>query len=249
MPQEQRPPYFPFYPADFASDPNVEAMTTEAVGAYILLLCKSWSQEPPGSIPNNDVILARWARLDDDRWDRCKPEVLAAFELRTDERFHQKRLRLEFDKFRQNARKRSQAGKAGADARWQSHANANGNRNANDMRFNGSSSSDSVSERRKKPPDPPAGGDFADLIPRALDSPEFRSAWQEWSQHRRELRKRLTEKSAKRQFKRLEPLGVTQAVSVIEEAVEKGWWSVHPKGEKPKTSPKGQWSNGKYCPG
>ena len=49
MSRHNDPPYFPFYPDDFASDGKVEAMTTEEVGAYTLLLCKAWREDPPGA--------------------------------------------------------------------------------------------------------------------------------------------------------------------------------------------------------
>ena len=65
------PPYFPFYPDDFACDGKVEAMTTEEVGAYTLLLCKAWREDPPGSIPDDDRVRARWTRLTPDRWTEC----------------------------------------------------------------------------------------------------------------------------------------------------------------------------------
>jgi uncharacterized protein YdaU (DUF1376 family) len=98
MAKVNHPPAFLFYPDDFSSDGKVEAMTTEEVGAYILLLCKSWREKPPGSLPSDDPTLARWARLPLDRWLVCRPGVLAAYTFGTDSRWHQKRLRQEFDK-------------------------------------------------------------------------------------------------------------------------------------------------------
>src|SRR5262249_27618859 len=93
-------PYFPFYVRDFVSDAKVEARTTEEVGAYVLLLCKAWQQDPAGSIPADDTILARWARLDAVAWARCRPAVLLPFVLGADGRYHQKRMRNEFAKLR-----------------------------------------------------------------------------------------------------------------------------------------------------
>lgn len=85
-----KPPYFPFYPKDFAADDAVELMSTKAVGAYILLLCKAWHQDPPASLPNDDRVLARWSRLEPDDWREVKPEVVAAFTVGSDGRLHQK---------------------------------------------------------------------------------------------------------------------------------------------------------------
>lgn len=118
MPNDGRPPAFLFYPADFTSDGDVEAMTTEEVGAYMLLLCKAWREEPAGSIPNDDRALARWARLTPDRWAECKPAVLAAFKLGGDKRWHQKRLRAEFNKLMRARKERHESAVTAAQARW-----------------------------------------------------------------------------------------------------------------------------------
>jgi uncharacterized phage protein (TIGR02220 family) len=118
MGRETVPPSFPMYVDDFASDGKVEAMTTEEVGAYFLLLLKAWREEPPGSIPNNDVVLARWARLTPDGWAECRSAVLAAFVLGADSRYHQKRMRLEFNIWRTNQKKRSEAARIAALSRW-----------------------------------------------------------------------------------------------------------------------------------
>ena len=117
MPRSTQCPYFYFFPDDFSSDRNVEAMTTEEVGAYMLLICKSWREEPVASIPDDDRILARWTRLSPEQWSACRASVLAAFKLGRDGRWHQKRLRLEYDKLRRIQKNRSEAGKAGAEAR------------------------------------------------------------------------------------------------------------------------------------
>jgi uncharacterized protein YdaU (DUF1376 family) len=95
---DKRPPFFAFYPADFANDIHVEAMSTLQVGAYMLLLCKAWQAEPPASLPNDDQILARLARLDPEVWAEVKAAVLVPFRLGTDGRLHSKRLRLEYDR-------------------------------------------------------------------------------------------------------------------------------------------------------
>lgn len=112
MPKLGHPPAFLLYPDDFSSDGKVEAMTTEQVGAYFLLLCKSWREKPPGSIPNDDAVLARWARLTPDRWAECKAGVLAAWTISSDKRWHQKRLRAEYGKLMVIRRERSNAAKS-----------------------------------------------------------------------------------------------------------------------------------------
>lgn len=87
-------------------------MSTEQVGAYILLLCKSWREKPPGSLPSDDSLLAKWARVSLDRWSEIRSGVLAPYTFGTDSRWHQKRQRAEYDKLMSRRRECSKAGKA-----------------------------------------------------------------------------------------------------------------------------------------
>jgi len=155
-------PYFPLYVNDFASSGRVEAMTTTAVGAYILLLCKAWHEKPPASVPNDDSILARWARLNEAEWAICKPLVLSAFTLRKDNRWHQKRLREEYDKLQRYFQTRSNSGKKGAKNRWhktQEDNKLNGIAITNPLAKNSNSKSNSKSKKENTtPPYPPEGG-------------------------------------------------------------------------------------------
>jgi uncharacterized protein YdaU (DUF1376 family) len=113
-------PYFPFYVNDFSADPVVEAMTAEQVGVYVLLLCKAWQLEPKGSIPDDDVALARWSRLTPKRWSIVKSGVLAAFR-KQDGRYVQKRLTEEAKKLSD----RSDSAAESAHRRWSCKRNAN----------------------------------------------------------------------------------------------------------------------------
>jgi uncharacterized protein YdaU (DUF1376 family) len=122
MPKDSAYPAFLFYPDDFASDGKVEMMNTEEVGAYILLICKAWREEPTGTLPNNDTILSRWARLTPPRWMKCKTNVLAAFYLGDDSRWHQKRLEVEFQKLQGRKEKRTNGARIAAQARWKENA-------------------------------------------------------------------------------------------------------------------------------
>jgi uncharacterized protein YdaU (DUF1376 family) len=113
-----KPPWFAFFPKDFAGDELVEAMSTLEVGAYILLLCKAWSSEPPGSLPDDDAVLARYARLDPGVWSEVKPRVLAPFSLGADKRWHQKRMREEYASAVHRMKAFSRRGRQAAEARW-----------------------------------------------------------------------------------------------------------------------------------
>lgn len=117
MARIEHPPAFQFYVKDFSGDGKVEAMTTEFVGAYILLLCKAWFEQPCGSVPDNDAILSRWTRMDMQSWLQAKPSVMAPFKLKTDGRWYQKRMCEEFAKLQRLRKTRREAAKIAADAR------------------------------------------------------------------------------------------------------------------------------------
>lgn len=112
-----RAPYFPFYVNDFAADAKVEAMAASEVGAYVLLLCKAWKETPPGTLPDDDKTLARWARLSDEKWMEHKQYVMAPFTLK-DGKYHQKRMKEEFRKMAARKKERSESGKKGATKKW-----------------------------------------------------------------------------------------------------------------------------------
>ena len=53
-----KPPAFQFYPDDFVAGTTI--LTTEEVGAYILLLCHQWSV---GHVPDDEALIRRIARI------------------------------------------------------------------------------------------------------------------------------------------------------------------------------------------
>lgn len=56
-----KPPAFQFYPDDFVA--GVSILSTEEIGAYMLLLCHQWSA---GAVPDNDTLIRRIAKLSPD---------------------------------------------------------------------------------------------------------------------------------------------------------------------------------------
>lgn len=181
MTAREHPPAFMFYPDDFASDGVVEAMTTEEVGAYTLILCKAWRENPPGTIPSDDRILARWARLSARKWANCKSAVLAAFKAGNDGRLHQRRMMAEFQALAEYKETRSKAGKQGAEKRWQSHSpgiaepcssdsSANVLPLAKDSIAFASAFAIKGSSSGSKPPPPDFGGDIHQNIQAFLDA-------------------------------------------------------------------------------
>jgi uncharacterized protein YdaU (DUF1376 family) len=119
-------------------------------GAYSTLLLIAWDQSPPGTLPDNDSVLARWTLLTADEFTQRKATVMAPFELRYDGRWHQRRMEREADKAKvicDNNRKA--AGK-----RWESKSKANvmrahSERNAGVVQNGGANASHDVSVSHK----------------------------------------------------------------------------------------------------
>lgn len=206
-----KPPYFSFYPKDFSADSVVESMSTLGVGAYILLLCKAWHEEPAGSLPNDDCILSRWARLGSDDWVAVRSEVLAAFTLAKDGRYHQRRMREEFNEFLVKSKKAS----ASANKRWNKDATALRPHCEGNARASGSGSN-SGSEEKK--------GDARGTPPGCLRTDAFKSAWVEYETYRQESKlKKLVDRSVKSQWKKLETYGHDNALESIKITIANGW--------------------------
>ena len=71
--------------------------------------------------------------------------------------------------------------------------------------------------RKKTPASAPV------TIPDELDTREFKIAWKEWELHRREIGKRLTPSTRKKQLARLAAMGTGRAVETIQHSIAQGW--------------------------
>ena len=112
MPAE-RLPYFPFFARDFLASSKVMAMSAEEVGCYTLLLCTAWGQEPVGTLPADDAVLARWCRVSIETWATIRGRVLAPFTLGEDGRWHQPRMEAEAVTARAKYERRANVGREG----------------------------------------------------------------------------------------------------------------------------------------
>jgi DNA-binding MarR family transcriptional regulator len=65
-------------------------------------------------------------------------------------------------------------------------------------------------------------------LPARLDTPDFRAAWDEWQQYRRELRKPLTSATARRQLAELAAAGPETAAAMLRQSIGRGWHSIFP---------------------
>lgn len=78
------PPAFQFYAKDFLTSFNVQIMTAEQVGIYMVLKAHSWIQEKPCYLLNNDQALQMLSRVDAETWKKNKEVVLNNFKKKGD---------------------------------------------------------------------------------------------------------------------------------------------------------------------
>lgn len=77
--------------------------------------------------------------------------------------------------------------------------------------------------RRRNTPEPSP-------IPDTLDTPEFRSIWETWRQHRVEKRQRMTSVAETRALAAMAKLGLTRALAAIEHSIAQGYTGIHEPG-------------------
>ncbi len=65
-----------------------------------------------------------------------------------------------------------------------------------------------------------------DLPPELAGSPEFREAWREWQEHRRQKRQPLTATAAKHQLRNFQEWGVARALSALRHSLANGYQGV-----------------------
>lgn len=165
---------FPVQLDTLADQAAIASLRTVEFGALVLLSRIAWSQDPPGSLPDDDRLLAAWAGLEPFVWADARPAVLRAFAPGGDGRLHNARLRAEYDRLLSRSARRSAAGRKAANARHHGPPDrGSGLRitpvpDADRMR----SACDSHADRSSadSPPTPPPSGGGAPAPMRSLNS-------------------------------------------------------------------------------
>lgn len=103
--------WMPFYIGDYLRDTT--RLTTEQHGAYLLLLVDYWINGAP---PDDDRVLSSIVKMSADRWKKARPVLLQFFRV-IDGLWTQKRVDAEKAKASGISIERSEAGKAGAEAK------------------------------------------------------------------------------------------------------------------------------------
>jgi uncharacterized protein YdaU (DUF1376 family) len=113
--KQRRDAWFPFYPGDYLRDTS--RLTTEQHGAYLLLILDYWVKGP---LPDDDAALAAVTRLSAPTWRKTRPLLVTFFSV-SDGKWNHKRIDHERMKAFAITELRAEAGRDGADRRWQKH--------------------------------------------------------------------------------------------------------------------------------
>ena len=116
-----KPPAFQFYARDWLADARVQMMTLAQRGAYIHLLAFAWAED---GLPDDPDALARLLGVTREHFDAELWPALEPCWQRRGRKLRNPRLeevRSDLETYRQS---RSEAGRRGAEARWQSKATA-----------------------------------------------------------------------------------------------------------------------------
>ena len=117
-----KPSHIPLFVDAYLKDTT--HLTTEAHGAYLLLMMAAWVREGC-CLPNNERRLAACAKMSVKDWRVIAPDILELWTVEGDIIF-QKRLRKEWHYVQEKSAKNKRA----AAKRWQSERNANADANA-----------------------------------------------------------------------------------------------------------------------
>lgn len=90
-------------------------LTTTEHGAYLLLLMTAW-RTPGCCLPDDDMMLARYAKMTRDKWKKIRPTLVQFFRVR-DGQWHQARLQDELQHLQSRRKQNSDAGRASAQAK------------------------------------------------------------------------------------------------------------------------------------
>lgn len=108
--------FFPLYYLKLLADTS--DMSTLEFGAYMKLLLRAWVETPPGSLPDNDRVLARYAGLTPSEWSHSGPTLRLRFEPPRNGRITQKRMTSVYADLKRRAKEKSDAARQSAKCRW-----------------------------------------------------------------------------------------------------------------------------------
>lgn len=214
-------PYFDFYPRDFLADGAVAAMSPAAVGAHSLLMCQSWFENPPGTIPCSSSTLARWSRVAELEWDKVSQEVLAAW-TKVGVRYRLDWLADSFQKASKRRAFRIDRARSGGLAKAAAKQGASNSKAPLAAARESASASVSGSENQEGSLRGEDGAERGPKLPTALVSPAFVEAWRLYEQHREAKNQdQLTPMSVQTIWMKMSRWGMERAIRALEFTIEK----------------------------
>lgn len=233
-------PSFAFYPGDWLKDPALRRCSPAARGVWIDMLCLMFESEQRGTLISADRLwskqeLAQVIAGDQNQVLACIDELLANGVASRDKRGAILSRRMVRDE-----KIRAQRVKAGLlGGRPPTKSKGKAKRKAKQKQIPEYENED---EKENEIPSGKKGGIAQPRLPPKLDTKPFRGAWNDWIQHRREIRKKLTPLAVKMAITKLEKLGHDRAIETIEHSIANGWTGlIEPKrSEGRPTGPSGK---------
>jgi uncharacterized protein YdaU (DUF1376 family) len=214
--------WFPLYHGDYLRDTS--DLSPSEHGIYLLLLMAFFGRGP---LPDHITRLCRIAAGADPEEVRG---ILTRYWQRTPAGWINRRMELVISEQRAKHERRASAGKLGGQSKASNakamlkQCSSNQNQNQNQR------------EEGDKPPQPPLGGTAApkkprtakprpdDVIPEGVDP----QAWADFTAHRREIRKPLTQLSASKNAEVLRAMSPQQQRAAVNSTVANRWAGVFP---------------------
>lgn len=123
MATKDRAPSFQFYPRDFMSDPDVQALSWDQRGRYVWALCCSHMSECPGVATESQW--RQWMGYTAAQWNRNKDAMRRCFRVECD-KWVQERMLKEREEQRARYEQAVKAGSKGGKKRWGAYRSAMG---------------------------------------------------------------------------------------------------------------------------
>lgn len=251
-------PWFPMHPDLFWRSARVRLMSVEAAGLYFALLCEQW-REGGAISADPDVWQATYGHRCS-HWETSWQAVRPCFDEAESGLMVNARLEAERGRADEIREKRRAAGQASARARSASKRSASAEQvlSTASTPVNTGTGTETKTEREHPPtPSSPAGASGG-ASPRSSDdeppregrkprkgkprwSGEIPADWpsslvlafEQFRQHREEIRKPLTPTAGDRLMAKLRKLGPERAEAALNHTTENGWTGVHePKDER-----------------
>jgi hypothetical protein len=99
------------------------------------------------------------------------------------------------------------------------------NINATNLQYKGYAKGINTLKDKDKEKDKEKDNTKSEKLP--FDSEEFKTAWDNWKQHRIEIKKKLTPTTTKSQLKNLADMGEVKAIATINHTIKQGWQGLY----------------------